>query len=150
DAQARITNTIKDGAGTSSGQLSIKEAVQTRPVNGIADELEIDLNAVTDDDDFQNFILGLVNPNDLVKQDWRKRTDNDYVFNAALTWAITDDITAKSSFSRSKGFREDLRFYGPLTSESFNNGGSLPLGQKTNRESENYRWINTLNYKKDW
>lgn len=150
DAQARITNTIKDGAGTSSGQLSIKDAVQTRPTNGIADELDIDLNAVTEDDDFQNFLLGLVNPNDLVKQDWRKRTDHDYVFNAALTWAITDNITAKTSFSRSKGFQEDLRFYGPLTGESFNNGGSLPLGQKTNRDDHSYRWINTLNYKKDW
>ncbi|MFG6685812.1 SusC/RagA family TonB-linked outer membrane protein [Mariniflexile sp. HNIBRBA6329] len=150
DAQARITNTIKDGAGTSSGQLSIKDAVQTRPVNGIADELDIDLNQVTDDDDFQQFLLGLKNPNDIVKQDWRKRTEHDYVFNAALTWSITDEITAKSSFSRSKGFQEDLRFYGPLTSESFNNGGSLPLGQRTNRDDHSYRWINTLNYKKDW
>ncbi|AXP80128.1 TonB-dependent Receptor Plug Domain protein [Mariniflexile rhizosphaerae] len=150
DAQARITNTIKDGAGTSSGQLSIKDAVQTRPVNGIADELDIDLNQVTEDDDFQQFLLGLINPNELVKQDWRKRTDHDYVFNAALTWSITDEITAKSSFSRSKGFQEDLRFYGPLTSESFNNGGSLPLGQRTNRDDHSYRWINTLNYKKDW
>ncbi|MEN3323181.1 TonB-dependent receptor [Mariniflexile soesokkakense] len=150
DAQARITNTIKDGAGTSSGQLSIKDAVQTRPVNGIADELDIDLNQVTDDDDFQQFLLGLKNPNDIVKQDWRKRTDYDYVFNAALTWSITDEITAKTSFSRSKGFQEDLRFYGPLTSESFNNGGSLPLGQRTNRDDHSYRWVNTLNYKKDW
>lgn len=150
DAQARITNTIKDGAGTSSGQLSIKDAVQTRPVNGIADELDIDLNQINSDDDFQQFLLGLVNPNELVEQDWRKRTDNDYVFNAALTWAVTDDITAKSSFSHSSGFQEDLRFYGPLTGESFNNGGSLPLGQRSNREDNSYRWINTLNYKKDW
>ena len=150
DVQTRITNTIRDGAGTSSGQLSIKDAVQTRPINGIADELEIDLNQINEDDDFQQFLLGLINPNELVKQDWRKRTDNDYVLNAALTWAITDEITAKTSFSRSKGFQEDLRFYGPLTSESFNNGGSLPLGQRTNREDDSYRWINTLNYKKDW
>ncbi|MFL1013446.1 SusC/RagA family TonB-linked outer membrane protein [Flavisericum labens] len=150
DVQTRITNSIRDGAGTSSGQLSIKDAVQTRPVNGIADELDIDLNQVTDNDDFQQFLLGLINPNELVKQDWRKRTDHDYVFNAALTWNVTDDITAKSSFSRSKDFRTDLRFYGPLTSESFNNGGSLPLGQRTQRQSDNYRWINTLNYKKDW
>lgn len=150
DAQARLTNSIKDGAGTSSGQLSIKDAVQTRPVNGIADELDIDLNQVNSDDDFQQFLLGLINPNELVKQDWRKRTDYDYVLNAALTWAITDNITAKSSFSRNKGFQEDLRFYGPLTSESFNNGGSLPLGQRSNRSDHSYRWINTLNLKKDW
>jgi TonB-linked SusC/RagA family outer membrane protein len=150
DIATRITNTIKDGAGTSSGQVKIQDAVQTRPVNGIADELDIDLNQISSDDDFQQFLLSLVNPKELVKQDWRKRTSNDYVLNAALGWTITDDITLKSSLSQSKGFDEELRFYGPLTSESFNNGGSLPLGQMTKSDDSGYRWVNTLNLKKDW
>lgn len=150
DAQARLTNTIKDGAGTSSGSLSIKEAVQTRPVNGIADELDIDLTQVNDDDDFQQFILSLVDPRELVKDDWRKRTSNDYILNAALTWAITDNISAKSSFSHSKGYDRNQRFYGPLTGEVFNSGGTGPIGQQTVSEDNSYRWINTLNYKKDW
>jgi TonB-linked SusC/RagA family outer membrane protein len=151
DIQTRITNTIKDGAGTSNNaQIKIKDAVQTRPVNGIADELDLDLTQINDDDDFTQFILSLKSPEEVLAQDWRKRTDNDYVLNAALTWSVTDNITAKSSFSRSKSFREELRFYGPLTSESFNNGGSRPLGQKSNSEGKSYRWVNTLNYKKDW
>lgn len=150
DISTRITNSIKDGAGTSGGQLKIKDAIQTRPVNGIADELDIDLNQINSDDDFQQFLLSLVNPRELVKQDWRKRTDNDYVLNAALSWAITDNLTLKSTFTHSKNFQEDLRFYGPLTSESFNNGGSLPLGQRTNRDDHSYRLVNTLNYRKEW
>lgn len=150
DVATRITKTVKDGAGTSSGQIKIKDAVQTRPVNGIADELDINLNQVNSDDDFQQFLLSLVNPNDLVKQDWRKRTSDDFVLNAALGWTITDDLTLKSQISHTRGFDEELRFYGPLTSESFNNGGSLPLGQMTKRDDSGYRWVNTLNYKKDW
>jgi TonB-linked SusC/RagA family outer membrane protein len=147
EMQARITNTKVSGAGTAgSAQLSIKDAIQTRPVNGIADELDIDLNAVSSDDDFQAFLLNLVNPTELLKQDWRRRTDNNYVFNAALNWEAIDGLNLKTTLTRSNGFRETLRFYGPLTSESFNNGGNLPLGQKTDRENFSYRWLNTANY----
>ncbi len=151
DAQTRITSTIRDGAGTSSSsQLKIKDAVQTRPINGIADELDINLNSVSSDDDFQMFLRSLITPDELVKQDWRKRTDDDYVINASLTWELAEGLNLKSSYTTSKQFREDLRFYGPLTSESFNNGGSMPLGQKTNSESNSYRLINTLSYKKEF
>lgn len=148
DAGARVTNTVVDGAGTSgNAQINIKDAVQTRPVNGIADELEIDLNQLNSEDDFQSFLLSLVSPIELAEQDWRKRTDNDYVFNAGLTWNILDGLDFKTTFNGSKAFREELRFYGPLTGESFNNGGSLPLGVKTNRESNSYRWLNSVNWK---
>ncbi|WP_342154740.1 SusC/RagA family TonB-linked outer membrane protein [Joostella sp. CR20] len=151
DVSARITNSVIDGAGTSSNaQLKIKDAVQARPVNGIADELEIDLNQPNSDDDYQQFLLSLVDPTELVKQDWRKRTENSYVLNAGLTWSIFSDLDFKTTFTTEKKFREDLRFYGPLTGESFNNGGSMPLGQKDNRDNDSYRWLNTLNYKKYW
>ena len=151
DISARITNTVIDGAGTSNNaQLKIKDAVQARPVNGIADELDIDLTQINSDDDFQSFLLSLVDPTELVKQDWRKRTTDSYVLNAGLSWSILEDLNFKTTFTTSKDFRENLRFYGPLTGESFNNGGSMPLGQKDNSESFSYRWLNTLNYKKNW
>lgn len=148
EASTRITNTVVDGAGTSgSAQINIKDAVQTRPVNGIADELVIDLNALDANDDYQTFLKSLVNPTDLVKQDWRKRTTNDYVFNAALNWNVIDELNLKTTFTGSKTFDKNLRFYGPLTGESFNNGGSLPLGTKSSIERNSYRWLNTLSYK---
>ncbi len=107
DIQTRITNTVKDGAGTSNrAQIKIKDAVQTRPVNGIADELDLDLTQINDDDDFQQFILSLKSPKEVVKQDWRKRTDNDYVFNAALTWTISDNITANHNSQDQKGLEK--------------------------------------------
>lgn len=148
DVSTRITNTVVDGAGTSgNAQINIKDAVQTRPVNGIADELEIDLNEINSDDDFQSFLLSMISPKELAKQDWRERTDNSYVLNAGLNWSILDNLDFKTTFTTSQDFRENLRFYGPLTGESFNNGGSLPLGQKENRKNFSYRWLNTLNYK---
>ncbi|MEZ4829891.1 MAG: TonB-dependent receptor [Bacteroidia bacterium] len=148
EATARITNTVVDGAGTSgNAQINIKDAVQTRPVNGIADELEINLNAIDPNDDYLTFLKSLVNPVDLVKQDWRKRTTNDYVLNAALTWNVIKNLDVKSTITTSKTFDKNLRFYGPLTSESFNNGGNLPLGEKTARENFSYRWLNTISYR---
>ncbi len=148
EAAARITNTVVDGAGTSgNAQINIKDAVQTRPVNGIADELEIDPNTADPNDDYATFIRSLVSPTELVKQDWRKRTTNNYVLNAALNWAVLDNLDLKSTFTSEKTFDKNLRFYGPLTSESFNNGGNLPLGQKTDRELFSYRWLNTVAYR---
>jgi TonB-linked SusC/RagA family outer membrane protein len=148
EANTRITRTLVDGSGTSgSAQINIKDAVQTRPVNGIADELDIDLNDINPSDDYQTFLRSLVNPTELVKQDWRKRTTNDYIINAALNWEVFNNLDAKTTFTTSKTFDKNLRFYGPLTSESFNNGGNLPLGVKTTTENSSYRWLNTLSYK---
>lgn len=148
EAGTRITNTVVDGAGTSgNAQVNIKDAVQTRPVNGIADDLDIDITQIDTDDDFQSFLLSLVNPTKLAEQDWRKRTTNAYVLNTALNWSIIDNLDFKSMFTTSRTFDENLRYYGPLTSESFNNGSSLPIGEKTDNNDFSYRWFNTLSYR---
>lgn len=147
DVSARLTNMVTDGAGTSTNaQIKIGDAVQARPVNGIADDLEIDLNQVNADDDFQSFLLSLISPLELAEQDWRKNEENRYVLNAGLNWSIVEQLRFRSTFTTQKNFEEDLRFYGPLTGESFNNGGSMPLGQKTISNSNSYRWLNTLNF----
>lgn len=147
EGQARLARTIVDGAGTSgTAQINIKDAVQTRPVNGVADELEIDVNDIDPDDDFQSFLLSLVDPTELVKQDWRRRTTNDYILNAALNWEAIDGLNLRTTITSSQRFDQNLRFYGPLTSESFNNGSSLPIGQRDDREFTSFRWLNTISY----
>jgi len=149
DASTRITQTTRTGTG-----VNVKSAVQTRPVNGIADELDIDFTAggaAGGGDDFQQFIESLISPVDLItKQNWRERIQNRYVFNASLSYQIIDDLQFKTTYTTQKEFNKDLRFWGPLTGESFNNGGNLPLGHRTITERDSYRWLNTLNYKKDW
>ncbi len=148
ETSARITDIEVDGAGTSgNAQINIKDAIQTRPVNGIVDEMDIDPDQLSSDDDFQSFLLSLVSPRELAKQDWRKRTTNGYVLSAAINWAALDNLDLRSTLTTSKTYDQNLRFYGPLTSESFNNGGNLPLGQKTENNDFSYRWLNTASYR---
>lgn len=147
DASARITNLEVDGAGTSGGaQVRVKNLITSRPTNGIADELEFDIADVDNLDDYQSFVLSLIDPVELAKQDWRKRTTKSYVINAGLTWDILDNLTAKSVFTSSKTYGENLRFFGPLTGTSQQEGNSLPLGTKDDSEGLSYRVSNTLNY----
>jgi TonB-dependent starch-binding outer membrane protein SusC len=147
EASSRITNTVVNGAGTAGGsQLRVKDAIATRPVNGIADELDIDLTTLDSNDDYQSFLLNLINPLKLAEQDWRKRTTQNYVLNGGITWDPIENLSLKTVFTSEKTFDESLRFYGPLTSESQQNGSSLPLGTKSESNDFSYRWLNTVNY----
>lgn len=147
DVSTRITNLVVDGAGTSGGaQVRVKNLITSRPTNGIADELEFDIANVDNEDDYQAFVLNLINPVELAKQDWRKRTTKTYVINGGLTWDILDNLTAKSVFTSSKSYGENLRFFGPLTGTAQQEGNSLPLGTKDDAEGFSYRVSNTLNY----
>jgi TonB-dependent starch-binding outer membrane protein SusC len=147
DLGARISNRIVDGAG-SSGKASvrIKNILTARPTNGIADELAFDDSALITDDQYEAFLLTLVDPKKLTEQDWRKRTYKSYVFNAGVTWNILSNLTAKSTLSTGSNYNESLRFYGPLTSESIQNGNGQPLGLKDDENTTAYRFSNTLNY----
>lgn len=147
ETSARITDTEVNGAGTSgSSQLRVKNIITARPVNGIADELEIDLNSVDSDDDYQAFLLSLINPIELAEQDWRQRNTKSYVLQGGLTWKATEDLTFKTTVSNSQTFDERLRYYGPLTSTAQKEGSSLPLGTITNYDRYSLRWLNTAHY----
>lgn len=147
EASTRITNTVVDGAGTSgSSQLRVKDAITTRPVNGVADELDIDLSTVDTEDDYQSFLLSLINPLELAEQDWRKRTTQSYVLNAGFNWDILQNLTFRTTFTSETEFDERLRFYGPLTNNSRQNGSSLPMGNINEDQDYSFRWLNTVNY----
>lgn len=147
EASARITDTRVDGAGTAGGsQLRVKDGITTRPVNGIADELDIDLSSIDSSDDYQSFLTSMVNPLRLAEDDWRQRNTRSYVLNAGLSWDIIERLTAKTTFTTENGSDESLRFYGPLTSQSRQEGSSLPLGTVNHSQNFSYRWLNTLNY----
>ncbi|MBW6534036.1 MAG: TonB-dependent receptor [Mariniphaga sp.] len=147
DASARITDTQVDGAGTAgSAQLRIKNVITARPVNGIADELDIDLAQIDSSDDFQSFLLSLINPIELAKQDWRQRNTMNYVLQAGLTWNPYENLRLNSAITSSRTFDERLRYYGPLTSQSQQEGNSLPLGTSEYRDNYSFRLLNTANY----
>lgn len=146
DGNIRITDTQVDGGGTSGGSMiSIGSIVKARPVNGIADQLEIDPGVDTGDD-YQAFLANAINPIELAKQYWRRRYDTNYVLQGGLTWKPIENLTIRSAFTNSTSYNEYKIFYGPLTYESSQNGNSLPLGTVNNSKSNSYRWVNTINY----
>ncbi|HTN20903.1 MAG TPA: TonB-dependent receptor [Pelobium sp.] len=147
DLGARYTNNEVMGAGTSGGSsLRISDGIVTRPVNGIADQIEIDPNSVGDED-YDEFLRSLINPVEHAKQDYRNRIEKSLNLNAALNWNIITGLDFRTELSTSYKTRNDKRYYGPLTGESRNVGGNQPLGQITESEGQSYRFINTLNYK---
>ncbi len=143
---SRFTNTITNGAGTSGGSsLRISDAINTRPVNGIADQIDIDPTGPIDD--YEQFLKSLINPITLAAQDYRKRVDKTFNNNVALSWNILSNLTYRTDFGLNLNYGDSKRYYGPLTAESKNNGGNLPVGEITNYNNMNYRWSNTFNYK---
>ena len=146
DMASRFTNTITDGAGTSGGSsLRISDGINTRPVNGIADQIIIDPTGP--DDDYEQFLKSLVNPIELAAQDYRRKIDKSFNNSVALSWNILSKLVFRSDFTLNLSYGDSKRYYGPLTGESKNNGGNLPLGEITQYNNSSYRWANTLNYK---
>ncbi|NCU02532.1 MAG: TonB-dependent receptor [Chitinophagaceae bacterium] len=147
DYATRFVHTRIDGAGSSgSSSFRIGDAITTRPVNGIADMIELDPTGT--DDDYEQFLKSLINPQRLIAQDYRKRTNYTLNMNIAGTWKIIESLSYRSEFGLDFGFGDNRRYWGPLTGESRNVGGNLPLGEITNSNSRSLRWTNTLNFKK--
>jgi TonB-dependent starch-binding outer membrane protein SusC len=145
DFASRFTHTVVDGAGTSGGaSVRIGDAITTRPVNGIADQIVIDPSGP--DDEYEQFLKSVIDPIALTAQDYRQRINKALNMNAAASWSILSNLTYRSEFGLDLNFGQSKRYYGPLTGESRNNGGNLPLGELTNSETRGLRWTNTVNY----
>jgi len=146
DLNSRYTNTRVDGAGTSGGSsVRVGDGITTRPVNGIADQIIFDPNAATDEE-YEQFIKGLVSPLALTEQDYRRSVTNTFNMNAAVSWNVVKSLLFRSEFGLDLSWNNNKRYYGPLTGESRTNGNSLPLGEIRNSRSNKYRLVNTLTY----
>ncbi|MBC7947812.1 MAG: SusC/RagA family TonB-linked outer membrane protein, partial [Chitinophagaceae bacterium] len=148
DIGSRFSNTVVDGAGTSGGSsLRTSDGITTRPVNGIADQIAIDPTSSGPDDEYEQFLKSLINPVELAAQDYRKRVERTFNSNAALSWSGIRNLTLRSEFGLELIYGDNKRYYGPLTGESRNVGGNLPLGEITTYHNKRYRWSNTANYR---
>ena len=146
DFASRFSHTVVDGAGTSgSASVRVGDAITTRPVNGIADQIVFDPNAATSDDQYEQFIKSVIDPVTLTAQDYRKRVNKVLNLNAAGSWSATKNLSFRSEFGIDFNFGQTKRFWGPLTNEASKNGG-LPLGDLTTSESRGFRWTNTATY----
>lgn len=148
DLAARYSDRVIDGAGTSgSSSVRVSDGIVTRPVNGLADQIIIDPQDVAiGDDDYDQFLRSLINPIELTKQDYRKRTNRDLSVNGALSWDVTKQLRLRTELAVTLRNSGSKRYWGPLTGESRNEGNNLPLGELESGSSTRYRWVNTLNY----
>ncbi|MFY7839665.1 MAG: SusC/RagA family TonB-linked outer membrane protein [Lacibacter sp.] len=150
DYSSRFVHTVTDGAGSSgSSNFRIGDAITTRPVNGIADFIQIDPNPGGTDDDYEQFLKSLISPTKLLEQDYRKRLAHTLNMNAAATWNVIPSLIYRTEFGMDLTFGQLKRYYGPLTSVSRNEGSNLPMGEITNSNARSFRWANTLTYKKE-
>lgn len=148
DFTTRYTNTDIDGAGTAGGaSVRIGDGITTRPVNGLADQILIDPNAIgTTADEYEQFLRGLVNPLAITAQDYRKNVTNAFNMNFGASWNVTRQFLFRSEIGVDMRWNNTKRYYGPLTGESKTNGNSLPIGEIRNSKTFAYRWANTLTY----
>lgn len=149
DLSARYTNNIIDGAGTSgSSSVRISDGIQTRPINGLADQIELDpTDILSGDDEYDNFLKSMINPVELAKQDYRQRTNRDLSLGAALSYNPWKPLSLRSELSVTLRNGRELRYWGPLTGESRNIGNAQPLGQIATSASDGYRLVNTANFR---
>lgn len=147
DAGVRYSKATTLGAGTAgTSSVRVGDAITTRPVNGLADQIVLDELSNDLGDDYEQFLRNLISPPKLAEQDYRRRINNTLNLSAALTWNISKGLSYRSDFNIDKIQEETRRYYGPLTGESRNVGGNLPLGEVTDLDKDGYRWSNTLTY----
>ena len=149
DLSARYTNNVIDGAGTSgSSSVRISDGIQTRPVNGLVDQMILDpIDIIGGEDDYDNFLRSLINPIELTKQDYRQRKTRDFSLGAALNYTPWKKLSLRSEAAVTLRTGDAKRYWGPLTGESRNVGLNLPLGQIDLSKSDRYRFVQTANYK---
>lgn len=148
DITTRFSNTIANGGGTSgSATAKVGTGITTRPVNGLADFIDLGGSAAAsgNDQDYADFLASTINPVTLTAQDWRKNISKIFTLQTALTWKVLKNLSYRTQGSVDLGFGDSKRYYGPLTLLSTNNGG-LPLGEITLTKTQTYSWANTLTY----
>jgi TonB-linked SusC/RagA family outer membrane protein len=148
DLASRFSNATTDGAGTSGGSsIRIGDGITTRPINGLADYIDFsDFDLASGDDEYEQFIKSRVKPTDLAAQDYRQKRNKTFNMSAAINWTIIKNLVYRSEFGLDLNYDRNKRYYGPLTGESKNVGGNLPLGELTNTDGRKYRWANTFSY----
>ncbi|MGV3510330.1 MAG: SusC/RagA family TonB-linked outer membrane protein [Sphingobacteriaceae bacterium] len=147
DLASRFSNTVVDGAGTSgTSQVRISDGLVTRPVNGIADAIEIDPQDAAGGDDYEDFLRSLINPTELAKQDYRNKKDQTFNLNSALNWNIIKNLAFRTELGIDLKYGRNKRFYGPLTSLARNEGLDKPVADLNTNRGNGIRFANTLNY----
>jgi TonB-linked SusC/RagA family outer membrane protein len=151
DFNLRVSNTTTNGSGTSGGTYKIRssQAVTTSPVKGLDEFTEIDITSMTEEEQ-DEYLRSLLSLSEQAAQYWKKKLQKSYNFTSAISWDIVKGLTYRAELGYEIYNGELKNYWGPLTSQSANEGQNLPLVDWTKDNGDKHRIANTLTYKKEF
>lgn len=148
DFGARISDTETKGMGTGGGTYKIRsyDAIMKGPVNGLYDQFDIDPTTLSDEE-YDEYISVTRSLKDRVNDYWRRKNERRYNFNSAINWKINKDFTYRLEGGYEYTFFQQKDWYGALSNKAVQDGGSLPMGEWTKKDTWKARETQTLTWK---
>lgn len=148
DFGARVSDTETKGVGTGGGTYKIRsyDAIMKAPIDVISIEEEADPSSMSDED-YQSWLNATRTLKDQVNDYWRRKNERRYNFNAGLTWDISKHFIYRAEFGYENTFYQLKDWYGALSNKAQKDGGRLPMGEWTKRDSWKLREMQTLTWK---
>ena len=146
DFGMRLADVTTKGVGTGGGTYKIRsyETITKGPVNGLYDQLDIDPSTLPDDE----YIAITRSLQDKVNDYWRRKNERRYNYNGAITWKFLKNFTYRAEAGYDYTFFQQKDYYGALSDKSVKDGGSLPMGEWTKKDTWKLRLTHTLTYNK--
>lgn len=147
DFGVRLSDTETRGVGTGGGTYKIRsyDAIMKAPVNGLYDQIDIDPSTLPEDE-YDEYIKATRSLRDQVDDYWRRKNERRYNFNAALNWKITKDFTYRVEGGYDYTFFQQKDWYGPMSNKAVQDGGELPMGEWSKKDTWKLRAAHTLSW----
>lgn len=151
DLGIRLADSETRGVGTGGGKYKIRsyDAIMKGPVNGLYDQIDVDPSSMSEEeyDEWINATRGL---KDRVNDYWRRKNDRRYNFNAAINWNITKNFTYRAEGGYDYTFNQQKDWYGAMSNTAVQEGGELPMGEWTKKDSWKLRAAHTITWKQNF
>ena len=149
DFGMRLADVTTKGVGTGGGTYKIRsyEAITKGPINGLYDQLDIDPSTLPDDE-YDEYISITRSLQDKVNDYWRRKNERRYNYNGAITWKFLSNFTYRAEAGYDYTFFQQKDYYAALSDKAVKDGGSLPMGEWTKKDTWKLRLTHTLTYNK--
>ena len=151
DFGVRLADTETQGVGTGGGTYKIRsyDALMKAPVYGLYDQIDIDPSTLPEDE-YQEYVNATRTLKDQVNDYWRRKNERRYNFNAAITWDITKHFSYRAEGGYDYTFNQQKDWYGPKSNKAVQDGGELPMGEWSKKDSWKLRGAHTLTWKQNF
>ena len=149
DFGMRLADVTTKGVGTGGGTYKIRsyETISKGPVNGLYDQIDIDPSTLPDDE-YDEYISITRSLQDKVNDYWRRKNERRYNYNGAITWKFLKNFTYRAEAGYDYTFFQQKDYYAALSDKAVKDGGSLPMGEWTKKDTWKLRLTHTLTYNK--